>query len=186
MSLRSQLSGLFRRRYVMALVGKSGTGKSFRAQLLAQDYDIDLIIDDGLLIHDQSILTGRSAKRESGSITAIKTALFHDPKHAEQARRAIDKGAFGRILILGTSRRMIERIAERLGLPQPARIVEIEEIATEEEIEIARRSRQRDNRHIIPVPEIEVKRTYPHIIIDSIKCKPFKIITRNYYSETTT
>ena len=46
---------------VTALVGKSGTGKSFRAQLIAQKYNIDVIVDDGLLIHGQKILAGRSA-----------------------------------------------------------------------------------------------------------------------------
>ena len=35
---------------VYALVGESGTGKSFRSKLLAEKYGIDYIIDDGLLI----------------------------------------------------------------------------------------------------------------------------------------
>jgi len=39
-----------------ALVGSSGTGKSFRAKLVAQKYGIDLIIDDGLLIRGDQIL----------------------------------------------------------------------------------------------------------------------------------
>ena len=38
---------------VYALVGESGTGKSFRAKLVAQKYGIDMIIDDGLLIRCQ-------------------------------------------------------------------------------------------------------------------------------------
>jgi len=46
-----------------ALVGSSGTGKSFRAKLVAQKYGIDLIIDDGLLIRGDQILAGRSAKK---------------------------------------------------------------------------------------------------------------------------
>ena len=33
---------------VYALVGESGTGKSFRSKLLAQKYGITAIIDDGL------------------------------------------------------------------------------------------------------------------------------------------
>jgi ABC-type oligopeptide transport system ATPase subunit len=39
----------FNRKKVFALVGGSGTGKSFRAKLVAQKYGIDFIIDDGLL-----------------------------------------------------------------------------------------------------------------------------------------
>jgi ABC-type antimicrobial peptide transport system ATPase subunit len=37
-----------RRVKTYALIGGSGTGKSFRAKLLAQKYGIDFIIDDGL------------------------------------------------------------------------------------------------------------------------------------------
>ena len=37
---------------VFALVGKAGSGKSFRARLVAEKHQIDLIIDDGLLIRD--------------------------------------------------------------------------------------------------------------------------------------
>ena len=47
---------------VYALVGESGTGKSFRAKLVAQKHGIDMIIDDGLLIRDNRILAGHSAK----------------------------------------------------------------------------------------------------------------------------
>ena len=44
---------------VYALVGESGTGKSFRAKLLAQKYGISALIDDGLLIQDDKILAGK-------------------------------------------------------------------------------------------------------------------------------
>ena len=47
---------------VFALVGESGTGKSFRAKLVAQKYGIDMIIDDGLLINGDAIIAGKSAK----------------------------------------------------------------------------------------------------------------------------
>ena len=57
--------GKFKKVRVYALVGDSGTGKSFRARLVAEKYDIDLIIDDGLLIRDSQILAGKSAKRET-------------------------------------------------------------------------------------------------------------------------
>ena len=39
---------------VYALVGRSGTGKSFRAQLVADKYHIPLIVDDGLLIKNDN------------------------------------------------------------------------------------------------------------------------------------
>ena len=63
---------------VFALVGESGTGKSFRAKLLAQKYGIDIIIDDGLLIQDDKIIAGHSAKKEKTFLAAVKVALFDD------------------------------------------------------------------------------------------------------------
>jgi ABC-type dipeptide/oligopeptide/nickel transport system ATPase component len=44
---------------VYALIGESGTGKSFRAKLVAQKYGIEHIIDDGLLIKENKILAGK-------------------------------------------------------------------------------------------------------------------------------
>ena len=53
---------------VYALVGRSGTGKSFRAQLVADKYHIPLIVDDGLLIKDDKILAGRAPNRKTTSL----------------------------------------------------------------------------------------------------------------------
>jgi uncharacterized alkaline shock family protein YloU len=160
---------LFKGVQVFALVGGSGTGKSFRARLVAEKHGIDLIIDDGLLIKDQKILAGRSAKREKGILAAIGTALFAEQNHAESVRRALNKLKFRRILIIGTSDKMVRKIARRLQLPHPTKIIKIEEIATREEIAAAMRSRSSEGKHIIPIPALEVKRSYPHIFLDSMK-----------------
>ena len=62
--------------HVYALVGESGTGKSYRAQLLAQEYKIKLIIDDGLLIEGDRILAGKSAKLAQTILGSLRIALF--------------------------------------------------------------------------------------------------------------
>ncbi len=154
---------------VYALVGKSGTGKSFRAKLLAEKIDIPYIIDDGLLIHGGTILAGRSAKQEKLYIKAIKTALFADPKHKEQVVDIIHKKKIKKILILGTSSKMVRRLAKRLELPPISQIIRIEEIASKKDIEDAIRSRNEEGKHVIPVPAIEVKRDYAQILSDSIR-----------------
>jgi len=154
---------------VYGLVGKAGTGKSFRAQLIAKRYGIDMIIDDGLLIRDQKILAGRSAKQEKGAYSAVKTALFDDSAHSHEVREALEGQKFKRLLILGTSERMIFRIAKKLRLPHPAQIINIEDVATPEEIEKAKRSRKRDGQHIIPVPAMEVKRRHAQIFFNAVK-----------------
>ncbi|MFH1039119.1 MAG: hypothetical protein V1789_10685 [PVC group bacterium] len=154
---------------VFALVGKSGTGKSFRAQLIAHRFNIDIIIDDGLAIKDQRILAGRSAKKEKQSYTAVKTALFYDEHHAREVIDRLKVEDFQKVLIVGTSEKMARIIAYRLGLPEPSRIIKIEDIATEEEIEAAARSRKTSGKHIIPVPAIEVKREHQHIFLDTVQ-----------------
>jgi uncharacterized alkaline shock family protein YloU len=154
---------------VFALIGRSGTGKSFRAALIARKYDIELILDDGLLIRDQKVIAGRSAKREKAYLSAIKTALFADADQRRQTIDALKRQKFKRILILGTSLGMVERIARRLELPSPARVISIEDIATQDEIKIAMRSRKTEGKHVVPVPALEIKRDFAHLIYETVK-----------------
>ncbi len=154
---------------VYALTGESGTGKSFRAKLVAQKYGIDMIIDDGLLINGDSIIAGKSAKREKLYMAAVKTALFHEKAHRDEVARVLQRARWKRILLIGTSEKMVKKIAERLQIPYPTRIIKIEDIASREEIETAIRSRKVEGKHVIPVPAIEIKRSYPRIFYDSIR-----------------
>lgn len=154
---------------VMALIGESGTGKSFKSKLLAQKYGIDAIIDDGLLIQNDKILGGRSAKTEKTYIGAVRVALFDDKEHRDSVAKILKKSHIKKILLLGTSEKMVIKIATRLQLPPPSKIIKIEDIATREEIDKAIRSRQIEGKHVIPVPAIEIKRNYSQIFYDSIK-----------------
>lgn len=168
-NLYHHLLWLLRGVQVFALIGRSGSGKSFRARLIAEKYKIELIIDDGLLIRDQKIIAGTSAKKEKAYLTAIKTALFTGEEHRKDIIRALQREKFKRILILGTSAGMVNRICKQVDLPQPSRVITIEEIATEDEIRLAMKARKTEGKHIIPVPAIEVKQNYPHLILETIK-----------------
>ena len=152
-----------------ALVGKSGTGKSFRAKLVSQKYGIELLIDDGILIRDQKIVAGKSAKKAKSYLGAIKTAVFDDKEHRYSVIKALEKEKFKRVLILGTSEKMIKKIASRLNLPSPSKILNIEQLATKEEIALAIKTRKMEGKHVIPVPAIEIHRTYPRFVYDSIR-----------------
>ncbi len=154
---------------VYALVGRSGTGKSFRSKLVAEKYGIELIIDDGLLIRGDKIVAGKSAKKEKVFLKAIKTALFDDELHRNEVISALQKEEFKRILIIGTSERMILKIVTRLKLPEPEKIFKIEDFASKEEIETAMRIRNTEGKHVIPVPTIEITRNYPQIVYDSLR-----------------
>ena len=171
-SLRRLLSKLLRNRRkitVYALVGKTGTGKSFRARLVTEKYNIELMVDDGLLIRGQRILAGKSAKREKNRVTAIKRAIFEYLDHAREVRKAIAQEKFKSILLIGTSEKMVARVADRLWLPYPDHIIYIEDVATREEISRAEESRRTRGKHVIPVPVIEVIQDPSHRILDSIK-----------------
>lgn len=163
---------------VFALVGKSGTGKSFRSKMVAEEHSIDLIIDDGLLIKGDKMLAGKSAKQDHTFIAAVRTAVFDDEEHQKAVITALQKERYHRILIIGTSEKMVRKIASRLSLPQPERIFHIEDIATKDEIDTAMRVRFTEGKHVIPVPSIEITRTSPKIVLDSMKVlfHPHKIL----------
>jgi adenylate kinase family enzyme len=167
--LRRLFPWLVQKPQTFALVGKSGTGKSFKARQVARRFRIDLIIDDGLLIQGQKIIAGKSAKREKGILSAIKTAVFANADQIEEVRRALDEHSYSRVLVIGTSRKMIQRIASTLGLLPLRRIISIEEVSSREEIARALTIRAEQGKHIIPVPGVEVKRSYPHIFFESVK-----------------
>lgn len=163
--VKGRLQGM----HVYALVGKSGTGKSFRARLLAEKIAVPYIVDDGLLIHDATILAGQSAKHEKNYISAIKTALFTDPEHRQSVVQTIQDKKIKKILLIGTSEKMVMRLAEALELPPICEIIKIEDIASQKDIEAAIKSRFEEGNHVIPVPAIEVRRDYAQILSDSIR-----------------
>ena len=154
---------------VTALVGPSGSGKSFRAQLISTRHSMDLIIDDGLLIQGQKILGGHSAKAHNNALTAIKVAAFHNNRSAQSAREQISAIQPRRILILGTSDKLVNMISRRLNLPMPHRYIRIEDIASRAEIDAAHSARESEGKHIIPVPQVEVRRDYAHMAVDAVR-----------------
>ena len=153
---------------IYGLIGPTGSGKSFRAFLIADKYNIDYIIDDGLLIKDQKIIAGKSAKKEPLKVTAIKRAIFHETKHAREVRKTLFREHYKSLLIIAISELMLNRIIERLHLPKPTKIIKIQDISTNEEIEKAQKSRKKHGKHVIPIPMIEVKKKYPNIVLHAI------------------
>ncbi len=151
------------------LVGTSGTGKSFHAVGLANERGIPCVIDDGLLIEDTRILAGISAKKEATRLSAIRRALFMDPEHAEKVREAIRLKKPSSVLILGTSEKMIERIAQRLQLPPVEEWIRIEDIASKRDIRRAQKNRKEEGKHIIPVPTFEVRKDFSGYFIDPLR-----------------
>ena len=74
---------------VFAFVGPSGTGKSYRAQMVANERNINYIIDDGLLIKDNEVIAGSSAKKAATKIETVKHALFSKPEQQAEIKKII-------------------------------------------------------------------------------------------------
>lgn len=152
-----------------AFVGPSGTGKSYRAQMVASEYGIRYIIDDGLLIKDNEVIAGISAKKAPTKIETVKGALFFNQEKAEEIKKAFRKYKPESILILGTSDNMIKKIIENLSLPDLTKTIYIQEVATEQEMEDAKRMRQVEGKHVIPVPTFEIKKDFSGYILDPLQ-----------------
>lgn len=158
---------------VYALVGSSGTGKSYKALEIAYDNNIDYIIDDGILIHKNKILAGISAKQANTTMEAVKRAIFSNENHRESVTSKIKEEDIKSILILGTSKKMVDKISNILELNEISKYINIKDISSEKEINKAKESRRRGN-HIIPVPTIEIKSMASGLKIDSLKRKFFR------------
>lgn len=154
---------------VYAFVGPSGTGKSYRAQWVASEKNIEFIIDDGLLIHENEVIAGTSAKKAPTKIETVKAALFSKPEQKAEITKAIRHYKPSSILILGTSDNMVKKIAENLGFPEISEFIYIDEVATEEEMETARRIRTTEGKHVIPVPTFEIKKDFSGFLLDPLQ-----------------
>lgn len=152
-----------------AFVGPSGTGKSYRAQMVASERGINYIIDDGLLIKENEVIAGVSAKKAATKIETVKKALFNNPEESEEIKKAFRKYRPESILILGTSDNMIKKIRENLGLPELTETIYITDVATEEEMQEAKRIRQTQGKHVIPVPTFEIKKDFSGFILDPLQ-----------------
>ena len=154
---------------VYAFVGPSGTGKSYRAQMVAGEKDVHFIIDDGLLINDNEVIAGNSAKKAATKIETVKKALFLDEKESKEIQKALRKHNAKSILILGTSDDMVTKIAKNLKLPKISEIVYIDDVATEQEMKTARRIRETEGKHVIPVPTFEIKKDFSGYLLDPLQ-----------------
>lgn len=145
---------------IYVLIGKSGTGKSYQAINICREKSIESIIDDGLFIYKGRVIAGKSAKREPTKIGAIKTAIFSDVDHMKEVREAIENAAPRSILVIGTSKAMVEKIVARLRLGPINFYLYIEDLTTEGEREIAEKQRQKEGKHVVPVPTLQLKRQF--------------------------
>lgn len=154
---------------VIAFFGPPGTGKSDRALVVAYENKASCIIDDGILIYHSRIVAGKSAKREESRLKAVRRAIFWDAEQREEVRQALEKINPKRVLILGTSDRMVETISKALGLPKPSKYIRIQDVARPDEMLKAKEARNKEGKHVIPVPTMELKPYFKGYLIDPLR-----------------
>lgn len=145
---------------VIAFVGESGTGKSYRSIGVSRKYGADAIIDDGLLISHGKVIAGTSAKKESTRLASVRHALFMNPHQAAEIKNALKKHKIKCVMILGTSDGMVQKIAAHIGIPEIEEYIRIENEATPDEMELAHKMRTTEGKHVIPVPTFEIKQDF--------------------------
>lgn len=154
---------------VIAFFGPPGTGKSDRALVVAYENKASCIIDDGILIYHSRIVAGKSAKREESRLKAVRRAIFWDAEQREEVRQALEKINPKRVLILGTSDRMVETICKALGLPKPSKYIRIQDVARPDEMLKAKEARNKEGKHVIPVPTMELRPYFKGYLIDPLR-----------------
>jgi hypothetical protein len=144
---------------VYGLYGKSGTGKSHKSSEIVSQYQIDAVIDDGILIMNKIRIVGMTAKNERTMHAATKRAIFFSDFHRQEVYSYIKNTNINKILVIGTSQKMVRKIVERLDLPRDIDWIPIESFQSDKELKLARERRNRGY-HVIPIYPIEVEKTY--------------------------
>ena len=135
---------------------------------------IDYIIDDAILIHDNKVIAGTSAKKAATRIESVKRALFSMPGQVEEIQAVIKKEKPKSILVLGTSDDMVNKIVKNIGLPEIEETVYIEDVSTPEQIALAKSTRMSEGKHVIPVPTFEIKKQFSGYLLDPLQIFKWK------------
>lgn len=154
---------------IVSFTGKSGTGKSYQATALAQRRGFDAIIDDGLLIYKGQIVAGTSAKKCATKAAAMRAALFNVKEQRDQVTEAIEKYKPNAIMIIGTSDRMTDIIADQLGFGKIEERIYIEDVSSEEDRKLAAHYRIDEGEHVIPAPVGQLRRDFAGYFMNPLK-----------------
>ncbi len=154
---------------IISFTGKSGTGKSYQANRICMENNIEGIIDDGLFIYKGQVVAGSSAKKCESKAAAMRTALFNLPENSNAVKAALKKYDPQKLMIIGTSDKMVDWIVNALELPPIEERLYIEDFTTEEERETAKYHRLVQGEHVIPAPMGQLKRDFAGYTMNPLK-----------------
>ena len=95
--------------------------------------------------------------------------MFSNEEQKKEIKKVLKKHKPESILILGTSDEMVKKIAENLELPPISKTIYITEVATEEEMQMARKIRVTQGKHVIPVPTFAIKKDFSGYLLDPLQ-----------------
>lgn len=168
---------------IYGLVGKSGTGKSHNVYNLSKELNIEYIIDDGILIKNNSLVGGVSAKSENSKIRAVKRAIFFYKDHKYKMKEILNRENPKKLLIVGTSEKMIRKILKSLELENVKEYIYIDSILTKENIEKSLEIRKKEGKHLIPLPNFEIEKDFAGYFMERFISKK-KNLENNFYEGT--
>jgi hypothetical protein len=114
-------------------------------------------------------MAGKSAKSEKNLVRAIRRALFEYGSHRLEVVTFLAAHAPCKVMVIATSKSMMEKIVEKLGLPQPARVIDITEVASNEEINNALKERREKKQHVVPVSRTQIQRNFAGKLVSQLK-----------------
>lgn len=126
------------------------------------------------MIAENSIIAGVSAKREPTRLASVRRALFTEEAHRKSVSEAIKKHGYSSVMIIATSDAMAEKIALMLEISPISKYIRIEDIASPDEIELARHMRIDEGQHVIPVPTFRIKKYFSGYFLH-----PFRLLQKN-------
>ena len=99
----------------------------------------------------------------------MRTALFNYEDHRNEVKSALVRYHPETLMIIGTSDRMTNIIAEQLGLHEPEERIYIEDVTTEEERAEAAHHRNDEGQHVIPAPVGQLRRDFAGYFMNPLK-----------------
>jgi hypothetical protein len=74
-----------------------------------------------------------------------------------------------KVMVIATSKSMLKKIVEKLGLNAPDRIIDITEVASNEDIHNALKERREKKQHVVPVSRTQIQRNFAGKLVSQLK-----------------
>ena len=141
------------------------TTKEFAKDIFSQDANLYNNLKPSFLLKISTSVVEEDKPRKKSNFMLLPI----DGTVGYTLKKALRKYKAESLLILGTSDAMVDKIAQNLDLPEIEERVYITDVATEAEMKEAKRIRQTEGKHVIPVPTFEIKKDFSGYLLDPLQ-----------------